>query len=611
MLRGSVTTNRRCNQACGFCDARRSTDDLREIQHGAVCDRIDALLARGVREFVLTGGEPTMRADLVQLVAHVRAGGAAPLLDTNAALISEASARALAAAGLALARVHLPAWGSDADLITRDPGGFAATRRGMRALLAAGVPIVAHVPVLAANLATLPALLASLAEEEPAVRQVLFVVPFAGPDPTALARLPAAVAALAEAAIRGRALGLELALDPATPLAPCLFSSVAHAEAWVSLTRTTSPQPGLGHTAACTTCIARGGCPGLPLAALARGEVAARPLHSERARRRLTQVGSTAAQIARELVSIETTRTTTGELAVCHTVRVNFHCNQACEFCFVSTHLPGAAEAEVQAAIVEAGRRGAIVALSGGEPTQNPGLVEYVALARRSGAREIELQTNATRLGGDDLALRLAAAGVDTALVSLHGATAATSDAMTRAPGTFVRTLAGLDQLARTSILTRINFVATRANHGELPELVRLVAQRWPAFVVIVSFVATHTDLVPRTTALVPRMTDVAPSLARALDLAEELGVQVTGFESMCGVPACFIPERHRSRALTRALPTAASGEFVKDPACTRCAADGTCWGLRRGYAELHGTGEVAPFATSDAHSETSTANTP
>lgn len=598
MLREAVVTNRRCNQACGFCDARRAVDDLREIQQGAVRGRIDRALAGGARELVLTGGEPTMRADLPRLVAHVRAGGAATILDTNAALIDDSRATELAAAGLGLARVHLPAWGDAADRITRDVGGFAATRRGVRALLAAGVEVVAHVPVVAANLSLLCESITGLAADEPAVRRVVFVVPFAGPDAASIARLPDAIAALVEAARSGHELGLEVTVDPATPLAPCLFEGAAHAAGLVTLTRASSPVAGLGHTPACEGCVARGGCSGLPRAALARGEAVPRPLHSERARRRLTMVGTLREQIARELVAIEAGRTTTGEPAECHTIRVNFHCNQACEFCFVSTHLPAAAEAQVRAAIVEAGRRGAVVALSGGEPTLNPRLVEHVALARGAGAREIELQTNATRLGEGDLAERLAAAGVDTALVSLHGVTAATSDAMTRAPGTFARTLAGLDRLAQTAILTRVNFVATASNHHELPALIELVARRWPGFVVTVSFVASHTDLVPRTAALIARMSDVAPSLARALDLADELGVRVTGCESMCGVPACFVPARHRGRALARALPVSdIGGEFVKDPACTGCAANATCWGLRRGYAELHGTGEVAPFA--------------
>ena len=597
MLRGSVVTNRRCNQACGFCDARRASDDLREIQPAALRARIDALIADGARELVLTGGEPGLRNDLVQLVSHVRSRGAAAILDTNATLIDDERARALAAAGLTLARVHLPAWDDDADTITRDPGGSLAARRGLRALAAAGVPVVAHVPVVAANLTSLPALLTGLAAAAPSVRRVEFVVPFTGPDPAALAPLLDAVAALLDAARRGPELGLEIAVDPATPLAPCLFASPSHAAELVTLSRHASPVTGLGHTPACTTCVARGGCPGLPLGALARGEVTPRPIHAERVRRRLTMVGSVPEQIARELVSIEAARTIAGELAVCHTVRINFHCNQACEFCFVSTHLPGAAESEVRAAIVEAGRRRAIVALSGGEPTLNPLLLDYVALARRAGAREIELQTNATRLDIDDRAHHLAAAGVDTALVSLHGATAATSDAMTRAPGTFARTVLGLDALARTPILTRVNFVMTASNHHELPDLVRLVAARWPGFVVTVSFVASHTDLVPRTPALIARLGDVAPALARALDLADELGVRITGFESMCGVPACFVPERHRHRALARALPAGdTGGEFVKDPACSRCAADPHCWGLRRGYAELHGTAEVSPF---------------
>ena len=42
---------------------------------------------------------------------------------------------------------------------------------------------------------------------------------------------------------------------------------------------------------------------------------------------------------------------------------------------------------------------------------------------------------------------------------------------MTRAPGTFARTVLGLDALARTPILTRVNFVMTASNHHELRSL--------------------------------------------------------------------------------------------------------------------------------------------
>jgi hypothetical protein len=34
-------------------------------------------------------------------------------------------------------------------------------------------------------------------------------------------------------------------------------------------------------------------------------------------------------------------------------------------------------------------------------------------------------------------------------------------------------------------------------------------------------------------------------------------------------------------------------GEFLKTEECSRCALETRCYGLRRGYAEIHGTGEL------------------
>src|SRR6185436_10708657 len=116
-------------------------------------------------------------------------------------------------------------------------------------------------------------------------------------------------------------------------------------------------------------------------------------------------------------------------------------CNQSCHFCFVSTHLPAADRSRIESAIGEAGRAGAAIALSGGEPTLNPHLLDYVRLARRANVRSIELQTNAIRLADPELVRSLADAGVDVAFVSLHGSCAEVSDRVTASPGTFARTV--------------------------------------------------------------------------------------------------------------------------------------------------------------------------
>jgi molybdenum cofactor biosynthesis enzyme MoaA len=137
-----VDTNLACNQHCTYCTSRRPADDPAFLQGAAVRARIDAALAAGAREVVLTGGEPTMRTDLAALVAHARARGAeAVTLETNGTLLDEMRARALGRAGLSLARVNLAGADEALDAVTRDPGGLGRTLAGLRALFAACVPV--------------------------------------------------------------------------------------------------------------------------------------------------------------------------------------------------------------------------------------------------------------------------------------------------------------------------------------------------------------------------------------------------------------------------------------------------------------------------------------
>src|SRR6185295_15271349 len=105
------------------------------------------------------------------------------------------------------------------------------------------------------------------------------------------------------------------------------------------------------HVTACDSCLVNDRCPGLPQAVLAAGDLPTlHPIKEQRARRRLTVVSSVEEQVAREFVGRDELRSSAYGQVPEYTVRVNFHCNQACEFCFVSTHLPPPAEAAVRAA---------------------------------------------------------------------------------------------------------------------------------------------------------------------------------------------------------------------------------------------------------------------
>ncbi|MEM6293847.1 MAG: radical SAM protein [Myxococcota bacterium] len=588
-----VLTNETCDLRCAFCSARRPHENPDVAGGSALRRRLDAQLDANPQTLVLSGGEPTLRDDLPKIVAYARARTEATLvLETHALHLDAARLRVLEAAGLDVIRIHVPALGEALDAFTGRAGAGDSLDAALTNVHASNLEYETATPIVAANLHHAASIPAALSERGLRPTTLWFGVPTSAPQASSLAPLETAtVAAAGFARAAGRA-GLSASIDPAAFVPPCTFahpSAVAHTFA---LNPGAASRLGFAHAAGCEDCTVRERCPGLPPALHEH----AKPLRAKNLRRRLTVIGTPAQQIARELVTHEVYRDRSGASLPAAIVRINFRCNQSCQFCFVSTHLPDPDEAAVRAEIEAiAAKRGAL-ALSGGEPTLNPKLLAYIALAKDAGVAEVELQTNATRLHRDGLADALHAAGLDRAFISLHGANATTSDAITEAPGTHAQTLLGIDALASTNVALRLNYVLCEPNYREFPAFVEQVAARWPQAAVNVSFVGPSTDLVPRTRALIPRYEDVLPLVAEGMRIAAGHDLELGGFESMCGIPLCLVPgDLQRFIPLASAWAGLSESEFLKPPGCSACVLQTRCFGLRRGYAELYGTEALRP----------------
>jgi len=599
-----VQTHLRCNQACTHCHVRSASDDPAWVQARAVTERIRAAIALGAKEVVLSGGEPTMRRDLAGLLREARLAGAERVaLETNATLIDDARAAELAAAGVDRVLVNLAGDGPWLDAVTRDPGGFEATLRGVDALLAAGLRVEVQAAVVRATAARLPLLPAFLKTRFVGrIRTLWLVVPTRAPDEHALLDFDTAGAVIRDVEHHARLVALPLKLAPGSGPPPCVHGEEPRVTHVYALTPGAATRDDHVHVATCAECAVKDRCPGLPRETLARfGPPTMTPVTSDRARRRLSLIATVEEQVARELVQPSHYRDVVHGRVDEDLIRVVFQCNQSCRFCFVSTHLPGADDAAIEAAIRDAAARDHKINLSGGEPTLHPRLTDFVRLAKSLSRRPLILQTNAVRLADPERVRALVAAGLDEVFVSLHGASAAVSDAVTGAPGTFDRTVLGIDQLVAQGLQVQLNFVICRANLHELPAWVTLLAARWPTVFANVSFVAPSTDVVPREHALVPRYSEVLPVLSEAVARAEAHGLTLGGFESMCGIPLCLVPRAlDRYLALTELEDGLDAGEFEKAPACAACALSTRCHGLRRGYVALHGHGELAPVASLD-----------
>lgn len=138
-LRISLTD--RCNYRCTYCMPEAGVDILPrdEILSFEEIEAIVAALTQvGVRRVRLTGGEPTVRKDLLQLVARLSRLGLEDLsLSTNGERLGEL-ARPLRAAGLDRLNVSLDTLSAERFRAVTRRGNLAAVLAGLDAARAAG-----------------------------------------------------------------------------------------------------------------------------------------------------------------------------------------------------------------------------------------------------------------------------------------------------------------------------------------------------------------------------------------------------------------------------------------------------------------------------------------
>lgn len=259
---GALWLGVRCDQDCDICWQDRGGA---EPPAALFATWLDEMLAARPRSIILSGGEPTLRDDLVSLVRRAKEGRAHVVLETHAmGLVSDALRGALRGAGLDELVVSLhSADAGVSDAMTRTPGAHARTLAGVDACLRDGMVVSLHCVVDARNAEGLGALAALVLERLRGVRRVSFSVPTRYFDearyratvaPMDLVRpsLTAALRALRGGEVEARALGMSG------------FPLCATEEPAPQRDVTDSERGERVYPPACSRCAARARCVGVP-----------------------------------------------------------------------------------------------------------------------------------------------------------------------------------------------------------------------------------------------------------------------------------------------------------------------------------------------------------
>lgn len=238
------------------------------------------------------------------------------------------------------------------------------------------------------------------------------------------------------------------------------------------------------------------------------------------------------------------------------------------------------------------------VVISGGEPTLVKALDRMVKSASVRGYA-VELQTNGMALSDPLYARRLRRAGLSLACISLHSADAPKSDTeITRSPGAWERTVAGIDQAIRQGLQVHISHVIHTANREETQDFFRFVRGRWGRGVPVrLAFVAPTGAARAAVDKYVPPIPAILPGLKNALVYASQVRLPVQ-LAAYCGIPPCLLEEVARFSEIVRSPSKHRTpDDHIKPEACGRCVYDPYCPGLWRDYVALHGDPGISPIA--------------
>lgn len=220
---------------------------------------------------------------------------------------------------------------------------------------------------------------------------------------------------------------------------------------------------------------------------------------------------------------------------------MEFRCNLRCVHCMIEDTMhrlvpESAGRFEELLAQNAKERRWKGLILTGSEITLRRDLPSLARHARAAGFEHVRIQTHGMHLAQQSYCDELIEAGVDEYFVSVAGPDAETHDAITTVPGSFAKTLAGLENLdSRGEAVTLTNTVVTKRSFTLLPAVVDRLAhlRRLVQMEFWVYWPMTESD----DKDLLASHAEIAPYLREAIARARALGrgVEVKNF------PQCLL----------------------------------------------------------------------
>ena len=131
--RVSINITRRCNLSCEHCLSSSGMADANELTTQDLFGFLDQIAEAGKPTLAIGGGEPLMRKDLFEVIAHARKKGVPVSIVTNGIVVNERIAKCLNGLSLTSITVSIDGLKRNHELIRGD-GSFEKTIKGIETL---------------------------------------------------------------------------------------------------------------------------------------------------------------------------------------------------------------------------------------------------------------------------------------------------------------------------------------------------------------------------------------------------------------------------------------------------------------------------------------------
>ena len=261
--------------------------------------------------------------------------------------------------------------------------------------------------------------------------------------------------------------------------------------------------------------------------------------------------------------------------------------------------------------------------ITGGEPTIREDLPEIINYAVKKGIKNMTIITNAVELADMIKTRKIIESASPTEInfsVSLHSHKKDVSEFLTGSKNTFEKTIKGIENLIKLNKKVNLYHIITSKNYMDLEDFITFIHDKFPEIKhITLSYVFPQGNAL-KNKWIFPKLSDIEPHMYNAFKIMKKYGIEFD-FSSCGTFPLCYVRgfEKLVIEGLVKdekeviGLKSAnVFHEFemtnpeweeqykTKNPSCSFCIFNKFCRGVWKEYSKLYGLSELRPIFIND-----------